>query len=284
MMGRGAWTRVEWGLGVGLLVVAAAWGTARQGADPLHQRDSAAQEAGWTEMIEPGTPLDVDGAVRPATVTVVLFTTPSCPVGLVDADFYRHVAAKAVDVNVKDYDFVVVTDDAPDGVRTWLEEHEINVDRIVGSPTVGDLGAVGAPWTPMVVRVDEHGIVTDAVVEAIPPLTERMFLAMLATGGSNGINNVKEPRRTSEQEVLDGAWGDEVRLVDVRERHVYRRGHHVRSINIPADELSVRGRVELVGVEHVVVDCRVGVLGECQDAARTLAMKNGVGEVSVLVR
>ena len=143
MRRREAWTRGEWGLGVGLLVVAAAWGAASQGYVVLRQEEGAVQDAGWTEMTEPGRRLDIDGTVRPGTVTVVLFTTPSCPVGLVDAEFYRSVAATTGNANVKDYDFVVVTDDAPGDVRAWLEAHEIDVDRIVGSPTVTDLAACG---------------------------------------------------------------------------------------------------------------------------------------------
>jgi rhodanese-related sulfurtransferase len=59
-------------------------------------------------------------------------------------------------------------------------------------------------------------------------------------------------------------------MLDVRERADFRRGHRAGAVNIPADELNVRGWIEIDRSRPVVIDCSQTETPRCQIAARRL--------------
>jgi len=59
-------------------------------------------------------------------------------------------------------------------------------------------------------------------------------------------------------------------LLDIRERVEFRRGHREGTVNIPRDELAVRGWIEIDRARPVVIDCSQVETSQCQQAARML--------------
>jgi rhodanese-related sulfurtransferase len=59
-------------------------------------------------------------------------------------------------------------------------------------------------------------------------------------------------------------------VVDVRDRDAFRRTHRDGALNIPRQELDVRGPIELRGAKNVVIDCTHETEGLCRLAARYL--------------
>lgn len=72
-------------------------------------------------------------------------------------------------------------------------------------------------------------------------------------------------------------------ILDIGERDAFRRGHLPGAINIPVDELPVRGGIELARSKAIAVDCTRDEMWRCQAAASMLA-RQGFPNVSVVVR
>jgi len=72
-------------------------------------------------------------------------------------------------------------------------------------------------------------------------------------------------------------------IVDIGDRAAFKRGHQPGAINIPHDELIVRGPIELRGHKFVVIDCTQEELWKCKFAAHYLEDAD-VGRVALLQR
>jgi rhodanese-related sulfurtransferase len=70
-------------------------------------------------------------------------------------------------------------------------------------------------------------------------------------------------------------------LLDIRERQDFERGHRDGAVNIPRDELAIRGWIEVDRGQPVVIDCARVETSSCQQAARLLA--GGPKPVQVLI-
>jgi rhodanese-related sulfurtransferase len=70
-------------------------------------------------------------------------------------------------------------------------------------------------------------------------------------------------------------------LLDIRERADFKRGHREGAVNIPRDELAVRGWIEIDRSRPVVIDCSQVETAQCQQAARMLI--RGPKPVRVLI-
>lgn len=62
-------------------------------------------------------------------------------------------------------------------------------------------------------------------------------------------------------------------LVDIRSRIAYRYKHRPGTVNIPIDELLVRGPAELNSRSAIVIDCSFGDMNDCRVAALLLVEK-----------
>lgn len=257
----------------------AAWGVLAENGQRMAGRGAAVPA-----LIQQGSTLEASGWTVKGKRTVVIFLRTSCPFSDEDAAFYREVTVRHGQKS--GVGVVVVGAEAPSIVQPWLNDRGVVVDKIIGAPEVTDLYGVGILATPTVVATDKRGVVTDVVVGMMDLRAEAKFHRMLETERSGVINDVVDPPVAGERDLAEKEeWDDSAqRVVDVRERSAYRRGHDKRAINIPADELQVRGPVELRGTERVIVDCRVGEIRMCRDAARRLAMSGVVADVVVLGR
>ena len=72
-------------------------------------------------------------------------------------------------------------------------------------------------------------------------------------------------------------------VLDVGEREAFKRGHWPGAVNIPRDELAVRGPIELPREKRIVIDCTQEALQVCRFAGSYLA-EQGLTDVVLLVR
>lgn len=84
-------------------------------------------------------------------------------------------------------------------------------------------------------------------------------------------------------EELLNSRSDELQLVDIRNRQEFSQAHHPAAINIPGDELPIRGRIELDAARLTVVDCWKIPYHLCNRAARRFAVW-GFEEITVADR
>ena len=71
-------------------------------------------------------------------------------------------------------------------------------------------------------------------------------------------------------------------LLDIRDRETFGEGHEKGAVNIPFEEVLLRGPAELPVSRHIVIDCR-DPLELCAMSVHWLA-SNGFGQVSILRR
>lgn len=72
-------------------------------------------------------------------------------------------------------------------------------------------------------------------------------------------------------------------LIDIRERDDFRRQHRPGAINIPGNELEIRGPIELESARPVVIDCTFTETRLCHNAAGRLRPVPKLGKVFVLL-
>ena len=72
-------------------------------------------------------------------------------------------------------------------------------------------------------------------------------------------------------------------VLDIGSRDAFKRGQWPGAVNIPVDELPVRGGIELAGAMAVAIDCTRDEMWRCQ-AARTMLEQQGFTETVILVR
>ena len=72
-------------------------------------------------------------------------------------------------------------------------------------------------------------------------------------------------------------------ILDVGDRAAFKRGHQPGAVNIPLEELIVRGPIELRGQKFVVIDCTQEEMSKCKFAAHYLE-DAAIGRVALLQR
>ena len=107
-----------------------------------------------------------------------------------------------------------------------------------------------------------------------------LYFACL-TNTNDEIAIIEAPERIA-LAISDMADDGDAVVLDVRDRAAYRIDHYAQAINMPADDLGIRGPVEISAFGRVFVDCRVGHLGDCRQAARWMVL-DGFREVVVVV-
>lgn len=231
------------------------------------------------ELIQPGTIFDSEAFQSNGGKSVILFASTTCPFSNADVEFYRNLGDWAT--RVPSDQFIVVSDESPATVKRWLNAHGITTNRVVSTDGT-DLYSLGVVATPTVATMNEGGMVTGIIVGELTRFQEDSFLEMLSSGRGVSMNNYLDPPAVSnemfEHLINDGAGV----VLDIRDRADYHSGHYSQAINIPADELGIRGPVEIEVHRRVFVDCRVGHLGDCREAARWMVL-DGFRDVVVVV-
>jgi TonB family protein len=104
---------------------------------------------------------------------------------------------------------------------------------------------------------------------------------------SPGAKNVKredEPpvKQITEAEFRALSTQSSTLLLDIRDRETFGEGHEKGAVNIPFEEVLLRGPAELPVARHIVIDCR-DPLDLCAMNVHWL-VSNGFGQVSILRR
>lgn len=215
---------------------------------------------------------------------VVLLASASCPACNDSIGLYRSLGDYAREV--PELRFVIAAADDVDTVRAWADTHGVQYDVLV------DLrGAVslGFTLTPTLLLIDDIGVVTDILLRRLSPDEESMLWERLRRPDSiSPLSNTRYTAEIDEAEFQDliVKEGKRVVVIDVRSRFDYQVSRAGRvGINIPIDELAIRGAVELMGrpeAETVVVDCTAIHWVQCRRAGRSLETM-GVEDVALLL-
>jgi TonB family protein len=72
-------------------------------------------------------------------------------------------------------------------------------------------------------------------------------------------------------------------VLDIRDRTDFRRRHRDGAVNIPADELSVRGWIEIDRTRSVVIDCSALETMRCHNAAERLSSGPKIQPLYILI-
>ncbi len=263
-----------------LIVVTAvllAWTT-----DEWKSKESAAMRAVSTEL--PG------GTVRPELIrrgarvvlpnvqwhdgvrTIVLLASATCPACNDGIAFYKHLGDYVRDL--PEMRFVIAAVDDMETVKTWADTHGVRHDVVV---EMRDAISHGFTLTPTLLVMDDDGVVTDVLLGRLSKFEESMLWGRLRRPRSVApLSNARYPEEIGGAEFRDLVSRNRERLVviDVRSRSEYRpRRIGQGAINIPLDELAIRGPVELLGrsiPDTVVVDCTVIHWAQCRRAGRIL--------------
>ncbi len=127
-------------------------------------------------------------------------------------------------------------------------------------------------------------------IERVPPPTYTPEnpppLVKPATGTGNQSRVLSEADTTSitvdELQKLTGV--SRPTILDVGDRASFKRGHLDGAINIPHDELAVRGGIELRGRGRIVIDCTQEEIFHCLFADHVLKDDAGFKDVRILRR
>ena len=215
---------------------------------------------------------------------IFLLTGSTCPACNDGIAFYRSLGKYARDV--PDLRFIVAAADDVEAVRNWAETHGIHHDVLVD---LRNAVSFGFSLTPTLLLMDDNGVVTDVLLRRLSAETESMLWERLR--GPDSVSPLSNARYTSEihdVEFQNLIVKERERLVvvDVRSRSNYQGSQTgIAAINIPLNELAIRGPVELGGRPErglVVVDCTAIHWIECRWAGSILESR-GVENVSLLL-
>jgi TonB family protein len=106
----------------------------------------------------------------------------------------------------------------------------------------------------------------------------------LTNPGANDVKREDEPpvKHITDAEFRALSRRSRTLLLDIRDRETFGEGHEKGALNIPFEEVLMRGPAELRVSRHVVIDCR-DPLELCAMAVHWLA-SSGFGQVSILRR
>ena len=208
-------------------------------------------------------------------------TCPACNDGIT---FYRNLGKYARDV--PDLRFIIAAADDVEAVRNWAETHGIHHDVLVD---LRNAVSLGFSLTPTLLLMDDNSVVTDVLLRRLSAETESMLWERLRRPDSvSPLSNARYTTEIHDVEFQNLIVKERERfvVVDVRSRSDYQRSQTgIAAINIPLNELAIRGPVELGGRPErgsVVVDCTAIHWIECRWAGSILENR-GIENVSLLL-
>ena len=214
---------------------------------------------------------------------IVLLASATCPACNDGVTFYRSLGEYARDV--PELRFVIAAAGDVGTVRNWADTHGIQYDVLV---ELRNAVAFGFSLTPTLLLMDDSGVVTDVLLRRLSAEEESMLWERLRRPDSvSPLSNARYTVEIDDAEFQDLIVKDGIVVVDVRSRSDYQGGRTgiAAAMNIPLNELAIRGPVELGGRPErgpVVVDCTEIHWIECRWAGSILESK-GVENVSLLM-
>jgi rhodanese-related sulfurtransferase/peroxiredoxin len=173
--------------------------------------------------------------------TIILATRKDCTHCQASAPFFRQLAEKANELNIK---MEVISSDPTEESQNILNEQNIPIQSVHQL----SMSKYGFRATPTLLFVDRDGIVKDIWIGRIEDgNSAKVFgkLNSLATGAAAANENSPQSAITSTalKALLDNR--KEVLMVDVDSREEFKSLHIANAKNIPNDELQVRAAREL---------------------------------------
>ena len=215
---------------------------------------------------------------------IVLLASATCPACNDGITFYRSLGKYARDV--PELRFVIAAVGNVETVRNWADTHGIQYDVLVD---LRNAVSFGFSLTPTLLLMDDDGVVTDVLLRRLSTEEESVLWERLRRPDSvSPFSNARYTTEIDDTEFRDLIVRDGAHLVvvDVRSRSDYQGGRTgIAVMNIPMNELAIRGPVELGGRPErglVVVDCTAVHWMECRWAGSILESK-GVENVSLLM-
>jgi hypothetical protein len=254
-----------------LAVIATAW---RYVASSFEARDALSRPA---PRVRVGSDLSELGvAWERADRNIVLAVQTTCLGCVKSLPVYQAVSSYVT--AFPGASLVVLGKDPLAGVSSWLSENMVAATTTVGSV---NLAAIGVSVTPTILVVDGAGMVTDVLAGVLSDDERAHVFARIAGATTRRLENVRYPR-VLEPDGLNAllARTDTI-VVDVRTRAMFSRDHRPGAVNIPEDEIRLRGPVELALVSQAIVECPGVRFEYCQYAGEIL-LSSGMAEVWLL--
>ncbi len=201
--------------------------------------------------------------------------------------------------------------DSEEAGRVWVGERVLanKVDHLKPLSVPSNVGSAGVEGVVVCsLLIDKEGRVTDVTVLQSPhpglmdtlpaalrswtfskttvrgrpvPLTGKVVRYLVREGGASHLLAPEEMKPAAKTRVFPATNLTGTQLVDIRDRSLYGRDPTSGSVNIPLDELQVRGPVELSSERAVAIEC-TGVSGQACRAARAYLLDEGFTNVELL--
>ncbi len=196
---------------------------------------------------------------------VVLMLDTRCAACEGGASFYHSLAD--VISKVPGLRFIVLTDTSKHDAIEWLNRHDI---RGANTLRVASRAQFGFMMTPTLVVLDSKGVITDLIESQLSADAERALLARLNDASKPPLRIAQSIREVFLNDSPGFRLGATDQVIDPRDRISFRQGHSERAINIPRDELLVRGPAELTMNQLVYLDCQDSSQQDCRTAGFAL--------------
>lgn len=168
--------------------------------------------------------------------TVLLAVAKDCHYCTESARFYRRLVQGLSEA--RDLRIIAISPDAPSDCQWYLNTLGISINEVKQV----HLSSLGVRNVPTVVVVDRSGIVKNVWIGKLPPKTESEVMRAIGMKDARPTTDWLVDRQEVERLLKRG---ENVVLLDLRERDEYARQHFPSSINIPFDELNARAQNEL---------------------------------------
>ncbi len=207
--------------------------------------------------------------------SLVLVASSECKYSRLNTAFHRRLTQVAVDSGIN---FVAVVNDERAAV-SYADLLRVRTTEI----KVRRAKSIGLRGTPTIILTDRTGRVRALWEGHMSSYQQDAILAQvgrqnhtIARLKANGVPTKSVELTESELERALSAY----MLIDLQQRERYQRYHRFASTNIPFDEITIRGPVEMPLDKPLLIDCSVSDIGECILASDALIRKGF--EVDVL--
>jgi rhodanese-related sulfurtransferase len=195
--------------------------------------------------LAPNSKLSIDGIDWAKTDrTILLALGTDCKYCTESAQFYRRLIQGSA--NQPDIRFIALFPKKEIGAENYLKQLGIPVSEI----RYVSLASLGITKVPTVAVLDRNGTVTDMWIAKLPPRVESEIMQRLHLQDSRSKADWLIDEKTLRSRM---AGGEDLTLLDLRDRTTFDRGHLDKAINIPLDELQVRAINELSATGTVIL-------------------------------
>jgi len=227
-------------------------------------------------LLVPGVrPVIAGLRLQPPNRDIVLRVDTKCPACREMAPWFSRLSKRP------GIHLTIVASEPVEDVRSWLKSHDILDNEVLrlNRPSEG-----GFLLIPTVLALDIQGRVADALVGVSTPDERDRFVARLDSRDGAPVDNTGFAPELSSSEFArrESDSGPHV-LLDIRPRTAFLKSGIRNAVNIPQDELEVRGPSEIPRNQAVFLLCGGDDAIQCRVAARTL-LADRPGHVTLVWR